>query len=465
MMPAGEIVAHHLRVVGIPTAYAQADTTVIVGTVRLCFVEPPAARLSDTTALGTSLTATSADSMPWGRLRTFRPHASLAELVAARNAVPVVVDGDNLPVWAWVPEEPGGTLYIGTDLAADLTMLRQGDPAAAAQRPSEAMWGVAGERPNYLFEARLDPADPFDRPADWWVWTLRTALIEHAHVQADPVLPFGAPGAVIVTGDDDQAPLVDYQAQAALLGNLPVTYFLHPLTKHDARTLARIARGRSVEWELHPDALDAPASYDAILGEQVEWFARLVGRVPRLVRNHGFLNDGYWGHAQAWLDNGIVGSSNLPGLDGRVVNGSLLPARLALDGRLTDHWSVLTAYGDGVFFVKDWTATTCSDEIARMGRRIVDSGVPGVVVFNLHPANHARAAAMHAAVRRLVNEQGFAAMTLGAAIDWFAARDSGRERRGNENILAPRVAFERPVGLFGRMRGLIARLMRPKAVA
>ena len=90
----------------------------------------------------------------------------------------------------------------------------------------------------------------------------------------------------------------------------------------------------------------------------MQWFYKLIGRRAKYVRNHGFLNDGYWRHAVAWCKEGIVGSSNLPGLDGRILNGSLLPSRLVLNGKVTSHWSILTAFGDGAFFIHGLFAQT-----------------------------------------------------------------------------------------------------------
>lgn len=355
----------------------------------------------------------------WRRLRSLYP----SETIHASPSVPVVNVPDGGASWVWLPFGRSGMLLIGTDLHRDLTRFRQGDPAAADNRPTDAQWGFAGERPTYLFDGQLEDDRPHDRMADWWMWTMRDALVRHAGMEAADILPSGARGMVIVTGDDDQAPLEDYRAQRELLGDLPVTYFLHPLCQLGQAGLAEVSSGVEIEWELHPDALETPNEYDARFSEQAMWFETLTGRRPRLVRNHGFLNDGYWGHASAWISHGIVGSSNLPGLNCRVLNSSLLPARLALDGRLTDHWSLLTAFGDGVMFALDWEEETATHAIMEAGRRIVESGVPGILVFNLHPANHAKAACMHESVRRLVTEQGFIAMTFGFALDWFSARD------------------------------------------
>ena len=466
MKPCSAVVAHHLNLVGL-RAVAEDGSAGGVGV--WCGSGAPRTGVnvllaSDVSVLpgieiapvrgSADLAAVAGMGLSWARLRSF--HSAVH--FTGEGLTPVVTDPAGRMVWAFQPHPAGGLLLIGTDLAADLTLLRQGRPEAARNRPTDAQWGFAGERPNYLFEQQLDPEAPFDRPADWWLWTLRDALIRHGGVAARPVLPGGAPGMVIVTGDDDQAPIEDYRAQRALLGDLPVTYFLHPLCKLDRAGLAEIGEGRDLEWELHPDALETPEAYPARLAEQCGWFETLTGRKPGLVRNHGFLNDGYWGHARLWLAHGIRGSSNIPGVDGRVVNGSLLPARLALDGALTQHWSVLTAFGDGAVFVHGWDAPTTREAVLSAGRRIAESGVPGVLVFNLHPANHLRAAPMHEAVRRLV-EDGFVASTLGDALDWFGG-GQWRERP----VVAARERADRPAPLRGAEMLRLAASLGTRAV-
>jgi hypothetical protein len=426
-----DIVVHHLRIFGIRAEIGKRDCEIHVEgvTVRLLDGDEDAARPDQRAGL---LRAVAGDGLPWSRLRTFH----IARSIARTDAVPVVVDGCGRALWAWLPEA-GGTLLIGTDLASDLTLIRQGDPAAADRRPPEALWGIAGERPNYLFESQLESDRPQERLADWWMWALREALCRLGGVTAGDILPFGVPGAVVITGDDDQAPLADYAGQAERLGGLPVTYFLHPLTQHDCVSLCEQSQGRAIEWELHPDALDAPAAYADRLREQCEWFRQLTGRRPRLLRNHGFLNDGYWGHAASWIKEGIAGSSNIPGVDGRVVNGSLLPARLALATGLTLHWSLLTTFGDGVFFIYTWDNERALAAVKATAEQIVASGVPGIIVLNLHPANHEKAAALHEAAHRLVSETGFCAMNLGDALSWFAQADTGVAREVPKGVVAP----------------------------
>lgn len=454
---AAEFVAHHLRVVGIDASAAHeerqgavlvadgADEAGWIAARAAAAAGRPAVVLRAAAAIA-NLAGGRAESL--GRVdealllkggqRDLRAK-SLHEVQAlfADKAETVAATALGAPAWIWVSVGASGLLLLGTDLARDLTRLRQGDPVAAANRPAEAQWGIAGERPMYLFDAQLDPAVPHDRPADWWIWAAREALIGHGRVPARDVLPFGAKGMVIVTGDDDQAPLEDYQGQKEQLGLVPITYFLHPLTKHDAASMARQGQDATVEWELHPDALETPDEYGLRLDEQCAWFETLTGKPARLVRNHGYLNDGYWGHATPWLSHGIIGSSNLPGVDGRVLNGSLLPARLMLEGKVTRHWSQLTAFGDGAFFILEWNADTAMEALLSYGQAIVQSGVPGIIVLNLHPANQVKAAAMHEAAHRLVGELGFAAATFGAALDWFGARDTGIADPPVDGIVAP----------------------------
>lgn len=465
-----DIILHHARLFGLQAEAGRCDGDIRIGEVTLRTMSSAMPRnAAHRSGNGRqSLHAVAARDMAWGRLRSFHTVQSIEGV----DVTPVVVDSDGRTIWGWVPDA-GGVLHIGTDLAADLTLIRQGDPAAVANRPTEAQWGIAGERPNYLFEGQLEADRPQERLADWWMWTLRDALCRLGGIKASDMLPFGAPGAVVITGDDDQAPMDDYRSQAGMLGTLPVTYFLHPLTKHDAASLVDHAKGRALEWELHPDALDTPDEYADRLREQCQWFTELTGTRPRLLRNHGFLNDGYWGHAGPWIGEGIIGSSNIPGVDGRVVNGSLLPARLALGNAVTPHWSLLTTFGDGVFFVYDWSEEQALAAVRVMAEQIIASNVPGLIVLNLHPANYKKAAAMHEAAHRLVGEMGFAAMNLGHAISWFSQLDAGIGAVSMPGMVAPGSltryataveaasassdALPRPVGMVRRVINAVVR--------
>ncbi len=440
-MLSAQVVVHHLKLFGLARALTPADG----GTPAIVVMAAPgndqaeaAKRTAEKGAAVVALAAhaqfcgafamdardidktafrfESAPDRPWARLWTLHR----ASAYSGGEAVVTTDEGD--AVWSWKPVGRGGVLFIGTDLAADLIRFRQGDPREADLRPSDALWGIAGERPVYLYDRQLQGHADDERSADNWCMSLVYWLAARTEFQPAPMLPGGAPGAVVITGDDDQAYLEKYQHQLDVLDGLPITYFLHPLTRHTPETLKTMLGRPGIEVELHPDALDAPAEYAAKLDEQTRWFRELTGRDAHLVRNHGFLNDGYWGHLGPWRDRAIWGTSNLPGLYGRVLNGSLLPARMAVDGQMTEHWSVLTAVGDGVRFMNDFTDEQAAETVRQVARRIVDSGIPGVLVLNLHPQNIAETLGMHLAVKELV-AQGWQAWNLGQCLDWFAARD------------------------------------------
>lgn len=332
---------------------------------------------------------------------------------------------DNTPVWFWVKIGHGGLLVIGTDLANDLQKFRQGNPERAKNRPTDAMWGITGERPNYLFDDNFKQHDAAQRPADVWVKTLAAIIADKQGTPWADILPGGASGAIVLTGDDDQAYLEKYDEQLQLLDGLPITYLLHPLTRHTKKTLrAMLRKNPNVDLGIHPDALDMPDQYGKIFDQQVSWYKQLVGTSPVSLRNHGFLNDGYWGHLPAWLKHDVSISSNLPGFDGCVMNGSLLPARMIWNDTLTSHWSILTAIGDGVRFAAGMTDDEAAECVHRVANRIKLSGIPGIMVLNLHPQNVAETRKMHIAVKELV-ASGFIAWNLRQCRDWFASQEQG----------------------------------------
>ncbi len=332
---------------------------------------------------------------------------------------PVVVDDAARPAWLFLPKEAGGILLVGTSLVADLVRYRQGDPGA--ELPREAVWDIVGERPLYLFEKQISDLPRYqERQADFWSAICSRFIAGKLRSPMLPILPGGAPGAVVITGDDDQAQQEKYAEQLKLIGNTPITYFLHPLTRHTPDTLGRMLGKTRVDLGIHPDALDAPRNYALLLQQQCEWFHRLTGRRADSVRNHGFLNDGYWGHLKPWLNEGINFSSNIPGLDGRAVNGSLLPACVYDGTQLTNHWSVVTAIGDGVRYVNggrsDAESANCVYDLADAIRQ---SGIPGVMVLNLHPQNVSDTKAMHLAALAVIRS-GFVAWNMRDCLDWFA---------------------------------------------
>lgn len=437
--PDVEIVCHHLRLMGFRDAGAWNRVRVLTGPSEetLPFARSQCAKGTVLVVLdpnpgfveglgiavrgvhvGTSSGCTGTE--------TCRVHLKLRTLhdysvFVGGSGEPVVRIGDD-PVWLWVAHGDGGFLLVGTALAADLVRYRQGDPAAVAAGQTSELWGIGGERPVYLYEAQLDGESPHERFADAWACLLAHALAARLGVSLKPILPDYAPGALVVTGDDDQAYLEKYAEQQALLAETPVTYFLHPQTRHTAETLRGTLSHPGIDLQLHPDALDAPSSYDERFATQAAWFQELVGRKPAAVRNHGFLNDGYWGHLRAWRRGGIRISSNLPGVDGRVLNGSLLPARVAMGSELTEHWSILTAIGDGAQFALNRTPQAAAACIFDCADRIRSSGVPGVIVINLHPQNVTETRLMHQAALEVI-QAGFHPWNLAQCLDWFERAD------------------------------------------
>lgn len=355
---------------------------------------------------------------PWTRLRTLHDYDTFHQV----EGTTVLSDTLNRSVWLWLPLNHGGILFVGTDLAGDLIQYRQGDPTRETARPSEVYWGVVGERPNYLFEAQRKGESPQERHADWWAMALAECLSSKLGQALLPVLPGGAPGAVIITGDDDQADLEKYSEQIQLLGTNPITYFLHHLTRHSSKTLKEMLGRPTINLGIHPDALDAPQLYTERLADQVRWYRSLIGKSPVSLRNHGFLNDGYWRQLPSWLRQNIRISSNLPGLDGNVLNGSLLPARVAYRGTLTAHWSLLTAFGDGMIFALKMSDEEAASRIQDFASCIVASGIPGIIVLNLHPQNVTQTRCMHRSAIQVI-QSGFLGWTMLDCLNWFTCRD------------------------------------------
>jgi hypothetical protein len=435
---------HHLRLFGlsadnvVPLAQPNADDvsaaraalragqTVCAWSAAPDFCEAFGARVGETQPA--CVFSWDRSAVAWSRLRTLHSAAGVSGgTVVARFE-------DGTPAWCELTVDGGRLVLLGTDVTADLMRFRQGDPTRADSRPTEALWGIPGERPLYLFDEQIEAERPWERPADNLARALAELLRGDQHIP--PLLPGDAPGAVVLTGDDDQAYLAKYAEQHDVLGNLPITYFLHPSTKHDRKSLRRLARKRALHLGLHPDALEDPDRYSELFDSQAEWFRQLTGASADAVRNHGFLNDGYWRHARAWIRHGVRASSNLPGVDGLVLNGTLLPGRLLLDGAMTGHWSILTALGDGLVFAAGLSDDEAAQRVEDVAQAVRESGIPGVLVVNLHPQNVTETRALHASVRAL-GENDFVAWNLRDCIDWFARRDTnqaGRARRLREVV-------------------------------
>lgn len=338
---------------------------------------------------------------------------------SSTESKPLIRDDCGRSAWVFRPYAQGGFLFIGSDLFSDLLRFRQGDSTKTRPSSSELQWGFTFERPNYLFTDQLRGEPKYARHADRWSKTLAEILSDLSGLKLANILPNNAPGAVVITGDDDQAYLESYAKQQALLAKLPITYLLHPQTRHTQHSLKILKRNNpNIDLGIHPDALDYPSNYPQILCRQVAWYRNLTGTDPLSLRNHGYLNDGYWNHLQPWLSQHIRISSNLPGLDGTSLNGSYLPALLLSDGKLTNHWSVLTAIGDGLRFSLGMTDTESAYSILQLAYQFTSENFPGLIVLNLHPQNVDETFHMHQAIHSLATS-GFLIWNLRQCLAWF----------------------------------------------
>lgn len=345
--------------------------------------------------------------------RALLPHVTFV----GRGLRPLWTDAEDRAVLAWAGEGAGRTLLIGLDVVEELLRRRQGDAGRTSDASTRTKFGFSFERPNYLFDHQLDPERPTVPWADQLGFVVAELLSELAGWPLVEPLPGGARGLVLLTGDDDEAYLGRYDEQLRIVGELPITYFLVPKTRHTRETLGRLPV--NVELGLHVDALDRPAEYAQLCREQARFLRELTGRPCRTLRNHGYLNDGYLGHLQAWEENAIALDFNLPGVDGTALNGSFLPLRVRrADGAWSDHYSLLTAFGDGMIEALglwEWQARRRVRALVRQ----VEATRPGVLVFNFHPENIPRTRSLHRAVRRLAKRRGWTALGAEGYLEWL----------------------------------------------
>jgi len=108
------------------------------------------------------------------------------------------------------------------------------------------------ERPLYLFDPQLEWEAPDERHADWWAMALSQALAGQAGVPFAPILPGGAPGRSWSPATTIRPISKKFEEQPQELGDLPITYFLHPLTRHDRASMARLFAGHRVDLGIQP---------------------------------------------------------------------------------------------------------------------------------------------------------------------------------------------------------------------
>ena len=330
------------------------------------------------------------------------------------------------PVWTtrsgrtvigWWAQGGRRHLIIGLSVTDELVRYTQGDPGKVSTAPDKTMWGVGHERPAYLFEDNIAPGYELVPWADQLGFVLTRCLSQATGVPLLAPLPGGAVGAILITGDDDQAELEKYAEQLQLLDGVPITYMMLPHTRHTAETLARLPEG--VEFGVHIDALERPDHYSAICASQTTAVRTLTGRPARTVRNHGHLNSGYWGHLAAWEHSGLVLDFNIRGLDGTCPTGSYLPFRVRRpDGSWSPHWALFSTFSDSMLFWQKWPEKRQIACITQLARQI-ETLAPGVIVVNFHPQNVTQVSDVHRALIALARKPRWVALGAESYLRWL----------------------------------------------
>lgn len=356
----------------------------------------------------------------WNPFKSIKPiyHALLPHITfLGENIEPVWANEKGQAAIAWLKHKNKKILLIGLNVEEEIIRHRQGDPSKVLETATKGDFGFAHERANYLFEDQIHPKYPTYAWADYLGFFLAETFSKLSGFPLINILPNGAKGAVILTGDDDQAFLEKYDQQLKIIGNCPITYLLVPQTKHTKETLSKMPI--NVEIGLHPDALEQPDQYEHLCTEQANFIRQLSGKPIRTLRNHGYLDKGYLGHLNAWEENDIGLSVNYSKADGTVMNASLLPMKMRTpDGKWSNHYSLLTAFGDGMIFALNWTENQSIKKVRQLVDQI-ESSYPSVLVFNLHPQNIDNTLEFHYEVLRIAHRSNWIALGLESYFEWL----------------------------------------------
>jgi len=352
--------------------------------------------------------------------RPLLPHISFS----GKDLTPVWTTQCGRTVIGWWNRDGRHHLLVGLRVAEEMVRYTQGDPSKVVTATDKALWGFAHERPTYLFTDNIVSGQELVPWADRLGFTLARLLAQGSEMPLIAPLPDGAAGGVLLTGDDDQAYIEKYDEQVRLLDGFPITYFMLPQTRHTTETLAKMPK--SVEFGIHIDALDSPSAYRRVCREQTLAVRRLIGSPARAVRNHGHLNDGYWGHLAAWEECGLAFDVNVRGLDGTCPTGSYLPFRVRRpDGSWSSHVSLFSTFSDGMLYVQKWPQAQQIACITRLAGEI-ELSHPGVLVFNFHPQNVGDFHDVHRAVMALGRRKGWVAFGAQSYLEWLSAVDDIR---------------------------------------
>lgn len=345
--------------------------------------------------------------------RALLPHITFF----SENIEPLWIDNKNRILIGWLNEKNHKKLLVGLNVVEEIIRYRQGDPNKVKTAKFKGGWGFDYERADYLFEEHVIEKYMTVPWADYLGFFIAEKLACITRFPLVMPLPQGAKGAILLTGDDDQAYLEKYKEQLKYIKNIPITYFLHPLTRHTSETLKDLPD--NVDFGVHPDALNDPENYDKLCKEQVYYIRNLTNRPIRSLRNHGFLNKGYLGYLKTWEECDIKLDLNYGGVNGKIFNASFLPMRVRRpDNSWSKHYSLITAFGDGMIYALNMTCKKAITQIRKVVKQI-ENHYPGVIVFNFHPQNIEDTKCLLNEVVKLSKKPGWIALKIEEYIDWL----------------------------------------------
>ncbi|GJL65324.1 MAG: hypothetical protein NPIRA05_02950 [Nitrospirales bacterium] len=350
----------------------------------------------------------------------FRPLLDFVSFDPGPDLDVLVQTAQGRPVVAWQTSPTGQRLVCGLDVVAQIIRYSHGDPARARFTGNKNLWGAGHEQPAYLYVEHV--CEGYE--AEPWVDRLGQRLVNWlSGVCGLPSLlplPGGAKGAVLLTGDDDQAELAKYAQQQQVLDGFPITYLMMSVTNQTAETVS--AFPDSVEFGMHVDALECPGDYDQACADQLCSVREMAkGKPVRTIRNHGHLNAGYWGHLQAWQENDLCLDLNIRGLDGTCPTGSYLPFSVFGEGvALGKQFSLFSTFSDSMKAYQGLSERQQVGLIKAFAKRI-EKNYPGVLVFNFHPQNVEDGLKVHKAVVSLGRRPGWTALGANSYLSWLEA--------------------------------------------
>jgi hypothetical protein len=365
---------------------------------------------------------------------TYRPLLDYVSF-AGRSVAPIWQTSDGRVVLGWWEWKQTKILLVGLKVAEELVRYTQGNPARASFSGNRNLWGAGHEQPAFLYEGNVVAGYELVPWADRLGQTLAQLLAEMSRVPLFAPLPKGAKGAVMLTGDDDQASLEKYAEQLKLIGDFPITYLLLPHSNHTQETITDLSA--NVEFGIHVDALGEPHRYDEICSNQTRAVRELIGgRSARTVRNHGHLNRDYWGHLAVWEAAALNLDLNVRGIDGTCPTGSYLPFRVRRpDSSWSSHFSLFSTFSDSMLFLQKWPEEKQSRCIRALADQI-EKFYPGIMVFNFHPQNVSSVRQIHHAVIEIGQRPGWLALGAESFLQWLEVVEGVRlAERASQMVL------------------------------